>query len=224
MSLLKLSTSLLVIVTHLQLLITLLGNLIQRFSLHTKPHNPKQGKQRIVLCIHFLGHLCFKICNKINKLIKSHYPCIKLQFVYKSPKRLSFLFKYKDFFTPLVCSDVIYKCSCSGCNATYYGKAFRNLKIRCYEHFGLNKSGGKRASTSSSSIWDVIKQSGHIGTLEDFSIISKSDNSFDLLIHESLFIQGDRPTLNSQQSTIPMVLFQLFHVLSLLFLYSLLRH
>ena len=100
-SLLKLSTSLLVIVTHLQLLITLLGNLIQRFSLPNKPHNPKKSKQRIVLCIPFLGHLCFNIRNKINKLIKSHYPCIKLQFVYKSPKRLSFLFKYKDFFRPL---------------------------------------------------------------------------------------------------------------------------
>ena len=72
---------------------------------------------------------------------------------------------------------------------------------------GLNKSGGAHTSPSSSSIWDYIKQSGHSGTLEDFSIISKSDNSFDLLTHESLLIQRDRPTLNSQQFSIPMTLF-----------------
>ena len=111
------------------------------------------------------------------------------------------------------CSNVIYKYSCSGCSATYYGKTSRNLKIRCYEHLGTNKSGGKRACPSSSSIGDHIKQSGHEGTLEDFSIISKTSMTFDLLIHESLLIQRDRPTLNSQQSSISMVLFwPLFYV------------
>ena len=164
-------------------------------------------KHRIVFCITFHGHHSFKIRNNITKLIKSHYPETKLQFVCRASKRLSLLFKYKDFFQPLVCSNVNYKYTCSGCNATYYGKTSRNLKIRCYEHLGLNKRGENRASPSSSSIWDHIKQSGHAGTLEDFSIISKSDNSFDLSIHESLLIQRDRPTLNSQQSSIPMILF-----------------
>ena len=113
----------------------------------------------------------------------------------------------KDLIPPLVCSNVIYKYSCSGCIATYYGKTCINLKIPCYKHLGTNKSGGKRACPSSSSVWDHIKQSGHAGTLEDFSIISKTDMTFDLLIHESLLIQRDRPNLNSQQSSISMVLF-----------------
>ena len=90
--------------------------------------------------------------------------------------------------------------SCSGCNTTYYGKTSRDLEICCYEHLGLIKTGGNRASPSSSPIWDHITQSGHAGTPEDFSVIRKSDNSFDLLIHENLPIQRDRLTLNSQQS------------------------
>ena len=114
------------------------------------------------------------------------------------PKRLSSLFKYKDFFPSLVCSNFIYKYSSSGSNATCYAKTSRNLKIRCYEHLGPNESGENRASPpSSSSILDHIKQSGHNGTLEDFSIISKSENSFDLSFHESLLIQRCRTTLNS---------------------------
>ena len=78
--------------------------------------------------------------------------------------------------------------SFSGCNATY-------------------TSGGNRVSPCSSSIWDHIKQSGHAGTLENFSIIGKSDNSFDLLIRESILNHRDRHTLNFQQSSIPMILF-----------------
>ena len=35
----------------------------------------------------------------------------------------------------------------------------------------------------------------------------KMNNEFDLLIHESLLILRDRPELNSQQSSIPLVLF-----------------
>ena len=179
----------------------------ERFSPSKKPPVPEQNKQRIVFCIPFLGHLSFKLRNNITKLIKAHYPNVKLQFVYKSPKRLSSIFKIKDLLPSLVCSNVIYKYSCSGCSATYYGKTSRNLKIRCYEHLGTNKSGGKRACPSSSSVGDHIKQSGHEGTLEDFSIISKTSMTFDLLINESLLIQRDRPTLDSQQSSISMVLF-----------------
>ena len=65
-----------------------------------------------------------------------------------------------------MCSNVIYKYLCSGCSATYYGKTSRNLKIRCYEYLGTNKSGGKRICPSPSPVWDHIKQLGHAGTLE----------------------------------------------------------
>ena len=177
------------------------------FSPSKKPPVPQQNKQRIVFCIPFLGHLSFKLHNNITKLIKAHYPNVKLQFVYKSPKQLSSIFKFKDLLPPLVCSNIIYKYLCSGCSATYYGKTSRNLNICCYEHLGTNKSGSKRSTPSSSSVGDHIKQSGHEGTLEDFSIISKTSMTFDLLIHESLLIQRDRPNLNSQQSSISMALF-----------------
>ena len=120
---------------------------------------------------------------------------------------LSSLFNSKDCFPAFLCSNVTYKYSCSGCCATYYGKISRNLRIRGSEHLGIGKSGSKLASQSTSTIWDHLKQTGRTGSLEDFSIISKKDNSFDLLIHESLLIQRDNPSCNSQVSSIPMVLF-----------------
>ena len=68
---------------------------------------------------------------------------------------------------------------------------------------------------SPSSNRDYVKQTGHIASIDDFCIISKTDNSYDLLIHESLLLQKDRPILNSQQSSIfyGAVLILLFHSL-----------
>ena len=59
-------------------------------------------------------------------------------------------------------------------------------------------------------IGDHIFKSGHNGSLEDFDIFSKTENSFDRLIHESFSILRNHPSLNSQQSSIPLVLFWFF--------------
>ena len=105
-----------------------------------------------------------------------------------------------------MCSNVIYKYTCSGCDATYYGKTKRHLIVRCREHLGINKV-GQKIKSNSSSIGDHISKFGHKASFDDFEIISKTDNHFDLLIHESLLIKRDSPSLNSQTSFIPMVLF-----------------
>ena len=100
-----------------------------------------------------------------------------------------------------MCSSVIYKYTCSSCNATYYGKTTRNLKVRCMEHLGINRSGHKTNSSGQSSIGDHITKTAHNGTMEDFKIIAKSDNAFDVLIYESLLIQ--RIDLTSTPNSLP---------------------
>ena len=74
---------------------------------------------------------------------------------------------------------------CNGCSATYYGKASRNLKIRSNERLGIGKE--------STILMGHLKQRGHTESLEDFCISSKTDNSLDFLIRESLLIQRDNP-------------------------------
>ena len=116
-----------------------------------------------------------------------------------------------------MCSSVVYSYKCPGCHALYYGKTTRNLDTRCREHLGINKA-GQKIKSNCSAIGDHISKSDHNGSLEDFDILSKTENFFDLLIHESLLILRDYPSLNSQQSSIPLVLFQLFFLrLSYLF-------
>ena len=131
---------------------------------------------------------------------------LKLEVIFTSPKCISSLFRFKDKFPFLICSSVVYRYKCPGCHASYYGKTTRNLVVRCREHLGINKA-GQKIKSSSSAIGDHISESGHDASLENFEIISRTDNSFDLLIHESLLILRDRPTLNGQLSSIPLMLF-----------------
>ena len=94
---------------------------------------------------------------------------------------------------------------CDKANSLYYGKISCNLINRCREHLGVNKD-SLRIRGSPSAIGDYINQSGHAALLKDFSILDRANNEFDLLIHESLLILRDRSELNSEQSSIPLVL------------------
>ena len=115
-----------------------------------------------------------------------------------------FPFKYR--FPTLIRSSVVYQFKCPGCHALYFGKTTRHLITRRREHLGINKA-GKKIKVSPSAIWDHINKSGHAASVEDFSVLDRANNDFDLLIHESLLILHDRPSLNSQQSSIPLALF-----------------
>ena len=168
-----------------------------QYILHTKPKDKGEGKPHFTCCLPYLGNRSFMIRNNITKLFKAHYRDIQVQFIFKSAKRVSSLFQYKDRIPTLVCSNVVYKFSCSCCNATYYSETNMNLLIRCNEHIGINRNGREIVSLSPSSIRDHVKQTGHSASIEDFRVISKSSNSYDLLIHESPLIQRDRPSLNS---------------------------
>ena len=92
------------------------------------------------------------------------------------------------------------------CKARYYGKTSRNLAIRCREHIGVTKTGSS-VNNNSSAIYNHSSTTGHPVSPEDFSIISSTNNNSDLLIHESLLILRDHPSLNSQTSSIQLTLF-----------------
>ena len=171
-----------------------------------KPPPAREEKQFLIFCLPFLGSYSLQIKTKLTRLFKQCYPDVKLKVIFNSPKRLSSYFRFKDRFSILMCSSVVYSYKCPGCHALYYGKTTRNLDTRCREHLGINKA-GQKIKSNCSAIGDHISKFGHNGSLEDFDILSKTENSFDLLIHESLLILRDHPSLNSQQSSIPLLLF-----------------
>ena len=68
--------------------------------------NKQEGKKTsITFCLPYLGTYSIRIKKSVIKLLKENFPDIKLQVVFRSPVRLSFLFKFKGAFRPL-CAPV----------------------------------------------------------------------------------------------------------------------
>ena len=118
------------------------------------------------------------------------------------------MFRFKDVILKELCSNLVYKFSCSSCNATYYSKTQRHLKIRASEHLGLTPLTGKRVkNTKKSAIIDHILEQGHDADFSDFTILTRETNGFKLLIKESLLISRDNPPLNKNIFSTPLELF-----------------
>ena len=173
-----------------------------------KSKKPKVNGDKPVLFFSnpFLGPGSLHLKSKISKLIKQCFPGYKLRLVFSTPKRLSHFFSFKNSIPTLLRFSVVYCFKCPSCNARYYGKTSRNLAIRCREHIGITKT-GHRNNNNSSAVYNHSFTTGHPVSPEDFSILSSTSNSTDLLIHESLPILRDHPTLNSQTFSIQLMLF-----------------
>ena len=176
------------------------------FSNISKKPKANDDKPTLFFSTPFLGLGSLHLKSKLSRLIKQCYPGYKLIVVFSTPKWLSHFFPFKDKIPKLLRSSVVYCYKCPSCNARYYGKTSRNLAIRCREHIGVTKT-GLRINNNSSAVYNHSCTTGHPISPEDFSIISSTSNNSDLLIHESLLILRDRPTLNSQTSSIQLTLF-----------------
>ena len=71
------------------------------------------------------------------------------------------------------------------------------MKVRISEHQGVSPRTGKRIKdTLSTSVRDHMLDCDHTAAWEDFSIIARESNHYLLETKESLFIKGDKPSLN----------------------------
>jgi len=70
--------------------------------------------------------------------------------------------------------------------STYHGKTSRHFIVRCREHFGINKK-SNCVKGASSVIRDHIKDAGHSDSLDNFSVIDRTNNELDLLTHASSY-------------------------------------
>ena len=80
-----------------------------------------------------------------SKLVKSVQNNLSLcQVVFQSPYKLHTLFRFKDTLDKKIRSDLVYRYSCSSCNATCYGKTYRYFFTRAAVHMGISNLTGKR--------------------------------------------------------------------------------
>ena len=165
-------------------------------------------KKKLLIVLPFLGSLSFKIRKRLSSCLKKHLPHCELITVFRSKNRFSKLFQFKDRIPDFLRSNLIYKFSCSCCNATYYGETERHLFVRASEHLGITPLTQKRVKCpKKSAIVEHILMTGHQSSYDNFSIIAFDNNSFKLRLKESLLIKKDNPELNRNIYSHPLELF-----------------
>ena len=95
-------------------------------------------KKELLIILPFLGTMSSNLKRKLQTCFRNSLPQCNIKIILKSTNRLSSLFRFKDAIPKELQSHLIYKFSCSSCNASYYGKTERHLNVRAGEHIGLS--------------------------------------------------------------------------------------
>ena len=166
------------------------------------------NKKQLLIVLPFLSVQSFLVRKRLQSCIRNTIPYCSLRLVFQSKTRLSSLFRFKDIIPKETSLHLVYKFTCSCCNATYYGESERHFFVRASEHLGITPLTGKRVrNPKKSAIFDHILLNGHDVSFEDFTIVLKESNRFKLHLKESLLIKRDKPELNRNIYSYPLELF-----------------
>ena len=164
-------------------------------------------KKILFLSLSYLGEISLQSRTKLRKSSKGLLDSCKLQIVFKSQRKLSSVFHFKDRLPFDLVSGVAYRYTCGRSNSTYYGETDRHLKVRSGKHNGISPLTFKKTKPSKESvILDHLLNCNNIPSFE-FTILTNGNNKFVLEIKESLLIKWDRPILNKNISSAKLFLF-----------------
>ena len=165
-------------------------------------------KKDVLIVLPFLGQFFLNLRSRLYNCFNKTLPQCNIKVIFQSKKRLSNLFRFKDSIPKELRSHIVYKFLCSNCNITYYGETERHLNVRSGEHLSLSALTGKRVNNNKkSAVKDHCLFFNHVGSFEDFSILTYESNPFKLLIKEALLVSRHKPLLNKQVKSTPLQLF-----------------
>ena len=94
----------------------------------------------------FLGTTSWNVKNNIIRSFRKIVPFANVKVVFKTQRRLSSCFNFKDKFPKALMSGVIYKYTCAECNLSYVGSTKRYWEKRLEEHTHLSARTGEPLS------------------------------------------------------------------------------
>ena len=155
---------------------------IKEFQL-TLPYAGKKGES-------IAGEVvkCFK---KIDK--------VKARISYKA-KRLISCFNLKDEVQQKHQHNVVYEVTCPDCDDVYIGETGRRLQERLKDHCGRDKNSHVFRHSFDNKHGEI--------TMENVKIINKNyNNYYKRKVSEAIFIKSKNPILNTQDTSVPLKLF-----------------
>ena len=169
--------------------------------------------RELKISIPFMGSYSNVVKKQISKLASQLLVKTKITIIWKSPRKLRNLFTFKDRLPMRLRSKILYSYTCDGCNSIYIGKSKRHFVVRAYEHLGLSLRTGKKFtfnaknSNNSNILEHINTQSCCQGNIANFKIVGNASNDYFLRIKKSLLIHKLKPTINSNEKSIPLQLF-----------------
>ena len=105
--------------------------------------------------------------------------CCKLQVISKNQRKLSNMFRFKDYVPYDLVSGVAYEYMCGRCNSSYYGETKRHLKVSSSEHIGISLLTFKKTKLSKeSSICDHLLQCDDDPSFDKFIILAHGNKKY----------------------------------------------
>ena len=116
---------------------------MNKISIERKAFSVTQKKE-LVCVLPFIGKKSLQLRSRLVKSIQQNLKFCSLNVIFQSPCKLHTLFKFKDSLDKKICSDLIYRYTCSNCNVTYYGKIYQHFFTRAAEHMPISNLIEKR--------------------------------------------------------------------------------
>ena len=174
----------------------------QKILEHTVP------KKELFIVLSYLGMPSLCLRTRSQKSINSSISFCKIKIIFKSSKRLANFFRFKDK-TPLCLRcNLVCKCTCARCKATYYGETCRHFKVRVDQLSRISPLTNKRSkSRKSTAVRDHLLICEQPVSFDYFKVLASSNSEFQLKIKENLLISRDQPVLNKNGASLPLHLF-----------------
>ena len=160
-----------------------------------------------------MGKYSNVVKKQLSKLASNCLKDSKITILWNSTRRLRQIFHFKDRLPMRLRSHILYQYSCDGCNSIYLGKTKRHFGVRAYEHLGLSLRTDKpltynpNHNNNSGIRVHLNDQNNCLGNIDNFKIIGKAKTNYHLRLKESILFRKVKPSLNTQETSIPLQLF-----------------
>ena len=180
---------------------------VRRFL--NKIHSPKPSpcsvpRDKFYFRLTFYNDSCHDRVRDLISTLERFYPQLHFLPSLTNPFTVGSFFKFKDALPNDLRSGVVYKFSCGGCDATYIGCTRQRFKARVCQHLGISdRTHSFLLRPVHSEPRNHASQCSTLLSADQFSIVDQCTNN--LLTLESLYIKQLKPSLNSMQSSTPLL-------------------
>ena len=152
-----------------------------------------------------------RVKEAISRTLRKNAPSFSLKIVFKTSRRLSSCFSFKDKFPKSLLSGVVYKYTCAECKLCYIGSTKRFWEERLQEHLHISALSGKPLSGL-----QIFTPMQHVRSTsccatkisrDDFSIVCYEKDKYLVQLKESILIKTTRPALNGHLTAVPLSMF-----------------